>query len=365
MQAEVADCLSNDISLAYTIAPRRTIIDELSPKYHGPAGSPVSVAKSNAHGNDEVADADDAQMKIWVEDVERQIKSAVSDPARNRTIAMWYILPEEMRYWKKRELELLYRLHLAVKKYDPFKRPTAMYEPQHATWQRLSKTIPHQDLVMVGIYPHHAGNDHNRIQIRHTMTQIVTAIRNTGSNALPVPVLEMFENNQHPYAPADVSLIPKFVRHDLYCALANGAKGVFIWSMGRRSGFRTYTAYYNAWAALSKELFDFRLHDVFFHGKVLPFPAVKMTDGPERIRFRWNQIDAEYPSISTRNLWHGDRNYILVVNSSEAPIGFSLTGLQKNKYIDLHTGREYIFDGDLSLSLPPLGVILLQSQKII
>lgn len=361
MDCEVSDCIEHNLSLVYPIVPRRTVTNTKSPKYHGPVGSPICVANINRYSDDEVNDADEQQIDIWIADVEQQIKAVVADPGRNAIIAVWCIMPEEMRYWEKRELELLQRMHDAVKKYDPLQRPTMMYEPQHSSAKRLKKTIPYQDIVSVGIYPHHAGNDHKRIQVRHAMTQIMRAIEETGSDALPIPTLEMFEDTKHSYNPADIPLIPKFVRHDAYCAFANGAKGIFIWSMGRRKGFTTYTDYYNAWANLSKELFELGLRDVFRDGNVLDQTIVDVISGQENIRFQWNKIDETYPSLSIREWSHKQKRYILIVNSSEGSVDFILSNLKNGNYENLFTGSNYVVRGTLSLSLPPLGIIMLQS----
>lgn len=367
MDTQISDCLKYNLRLAYTIVPRRTITDSESPKYHGLVGSPIRVANLNSHGDDEVTDASDEQIEIWVADIEQQIRTAVADANRNEKISAWYLMPEEMRYWRDKELTLLRRMHEAVKRIDPLKRPTFMYEPQHSQAERLERTIPYQDIVTVGIYPHYSGNDHQRVQIRHTMTQIMQAIKSTESNALPIPALEMFENDERPYPPEDVSLIPTFVKHDAYCALANGAKGFLIWSMGRRSGFTRYTDYYNAWAGVSRELFRFGLDDVILYGKVLNEVTAVITSGQPRIRFQWlrkadgsYQIDATYPSISLRDWSYKLRRYLLIVNSSNESIEVTIRNLKKGTYQELFTRRKYnVKASSLTLSLSSFGVLIL------
>ena len=361
LNSEAAECLAYDICLAYPIVPRRTVRDKNSPKYHGPVGSPVRVANLNHYGDDEVADADDEQIKVWVTDVEHQIRGAISDPTKNSVIAMWYILPEEMRYWKKRELELLQSMHNAVKKHDPLQRPTMMYEPQHSAAKRLMKTVPYQDILTVGIYPHHAGNDRKRIHVRHTMSQIVQAIKVTGSDAFPMPTLEMFEGVDYPYDAINVPLIPKFIRHDAYCAFANGAKGIFVWSMGSRRGFRTYNYYYDSWAKLSKEVSKLGLHKVFLQGKLLRQATVSITSGETNIRFQWNKIDQIYPTISIRDWSYNQKRYILIVNSSQGAVNFTLHGIKEGTYRNLFNNITYIIRGPISLSLPAYGVMVLMS----
>jgi hypothetical protein len=245
-----------------------------------------------------------------------------------------------------------------------------MYEPQHSSADRLERTIPYQDIVTVGIYPHRVGNDHKRIQVRHAMTQIMQAIERTDSDALPIPALEMFENTEHPYNPADIPLIPTFVNHDAYCAFANGAKGIFIMSMGRRSGFITYTDYYSSWANVSTELFKLDLRDVFRFGRPLGLATVTVTSGEEEIQFQWLQredgtylIDEIYPSISVRDWHYKGKRYVLIVNSSENPIVFTLNGLKKGIYKNLFTHTKYVVrDDSLSLSLPALGVMILRNR---
>ncbi len=363
MEDELADAVRYDLCLAYTIAPRRTVADEESPKFHGPVGTAiVSVPHLNFYGDDEVTDASDEQMDIWIADVEDQIQTAVADPARNERIALWAIMPEEMRYWRPKEQQQLQRMHEAVKRYDPLQRPTMMYEPQHALAQRLEQTLPYQDIVAVGSYPHVSGNDHRRIHVRHTVTQILRAIELSGSTALPAPVLEMFEDQNHPYDLADVSSIPRFVRHDAYSAFANGARGLIVFSMGRRAGFATYSLYYDAWARVARELSKLRLRDVFLKGKPLGKARARVTSGEKEIRFQWvDGIDETYPSTSVRDWSYNGRRYVLAVNSLEGAVRFTLGGLRNGVYRDLFTGRRRLVTRhSLDLSLPPLGVTILR-----
>ena len=355
----VLDCIKSDIKMIFPLVPHRTITDTKDKKYHGAPGTSISIANLNSYGDDEVADADDKQIDAWINDVEEQIKDVVVDEKINSVVAIWYIMPEEMRYWKKRELELLRRMCETVKKIDPKRRPAMMYEPQHSSKERLKWTIPYQDILTIGIYPHYSGNDWNRVQVRHAMAQILKTIEDTNSTALPAPTLEMFEDNDHPYANSAIPWISRFVRHDVYCAFANGAKGILVWSMGRRTGFKNYSKFYGAWADVSKELYELGLRDVFINGAPTNSAKITVTSGEEYVRFKWNKKIETYPTVSVRDWLYKDKVYILIVNSSDKPVGFTLDGVPEGEYRALFVGDTVVVNSLEAIILPPLGTMML------
>jgi hypothetical protein len=347
-QEEMNAAVAYDLCLIYPLGPTRTVSD------FGEVGTRVGVT------GDEVTNATAGQMDTWIADVENQIQAALADPVLSERIVAWYLFPEELRYWRARELELLQRMSQAVDAHDPQARPAWMYEPQHASSGRLQETIPYQDIVSVGIYLHHAGNDHQRIQVRHTMEHMMNAISYDGTGKPAIPVLEMYESDSAPYDPADIPLIPEFVRHDAYTAFANGASGIMIWSMGSRSGFNTYTDYYNAWAAVSNETFDLGLRDVFSGGTLLGRASATVLSGEATIHFVWSDFDETFPSLSVRDWSWDGRTYVLVVNSSEGSVGFTLHGLDDGTYQDVFTDAAYLVEeGAVDLQLPARGVIML------
>ncbi|MCB0585087.1 MAG: hypothetical protein KDD06_07175 [Phaeodactylibacter sp.] len=353
MAEHVEECCENNICLAYTIVPNRD------------NGFPIR--------NTDLADASDEDMEGWINDVEEQARRALDNPDLNGRIAIWCMKPEEMAPPPDRIHEsLLARMYEKIKELDPLERPIMMFEPQHARLTRLKDHIPYQDILSVAIYPHHAGNSHNRLQVRNAMERMMQAIDETRSTALPIPTLEMWDANEPPEGahpgeayPLDPVDIPRFVTHDAFCAFANGAKGFFIWSMWRRSFFgENYSTFYHAWRGVSHQLHDWKLKEVILKGNILEGIEAEVTTGEETIRFLWEATGADetYPSLSQRAWAYASNIYVLVVSSSEEPVEFTLSGMPNGTYEELFTEVNYTTssDGSLALSLPALGVLLLK-----
>ncbi|RLD11959.1 MAG: hypothetical protein DRI44_02390 [Chlamydiae bacterium] len=347
----------NNIGFIFTITGHRNVTN------YGAIGSKIN--------HTDLQNATMPEINAWVADVVTQIQNAVADPVSNATIIAWNISPEELRYWVWQETNYLQRVHDAVSANDPSNRPTMMYEPNHRTASNLAKTVLYQDILPQGCYAHLKGFDHNRVFIRHQMSNMTEAIAITGVDATPVPVLEMVENTDHPYSEEDIPLIPSFVKHDVYCALANGAHGFLIWSMGNRAGFTTaaYTNYYSTYTKASKELHDLGLRDVFTFGKDVHSAMIDITSGATNLQLIYNDKTNYYPSISLRELNYNGKRYIVMVNSSEEQVDLRLNGLFEGaSYKDLlgNSSYNYLTTNYLDLSLAAREpVILLEYNEFV
>ncbi len=369
--SEIYEYMSNGIPIIYKLWATRTVPDPNDPRYFGPFGSFINYAKINSHGYDEVADATVDQMNIWISQIEFQIQDAVNNPQLNPNIVAWYLGPEECRWWKAKEVELLSHMYNLVKTIDPNNRPAFMYNPQLATHERLLYLKDYLDFWTLGIYPHIAGNDHQRIQVRHQMevmkeaNRILIVTHNEPPKPI-VPVLEMYESTTHPYNTADTTLITEFVRHDAYVAIANGATGILIWSMGNRSGFVNYSRYYRAWSQFSKETNEQGLRKVFLDGIIQNLAYIEVNTGQDSIQFIWNTVNETYPSLSFREWEFNGASYMLVVNSSEDSVGFTIRNinvLSGSIYWDMFNGAQYTITGDtLNMILQARGIAMLTSN---
>ena len=79
-------------------------------------------------------------QEIDFDKITESIKKQVSSIAGNRTIAWWYLTPEELRHWRKNELKYLEIATRAVRESDPLKRPVWMYDPGHRNASSLART---------------------------------------------------------------------------------------------------------------------------------------------------------------------------------------------------------------------------------
>ncbi len=390
-ESELTEWLNTDQCLIHRLWPTRTVQNRRSSDYFGSVGSLVRAAnkkkcsqflvflgqKSPTLICEEIVNASDEQMDIWVSQIEVTVLVAINDPVLNNRIVAWHLGPEELRHWEPREKELLQRIYTTVKKLDPLQRPAWMYNPQNSGVGNLAQMGPWMDALSMGIYPHRSNNDHGRIQVRHALKQMTTANALLGYSVLGftkrvLPVLEMFEDLDYPYSEADATLIPTFVRHDAYAAFANGADGILILSMGFRQGFSNYSTYYDAWVDVAQQLTVLGLSDVFQHGQVQNTAIATVTSGESEIDFNFNfnfnfnlfDFDETYPSLSVREWVFDGKTHVLVVNSSEGEVSFQLDNITPTIYRDIFTQEQHNgVNGVLRLLLPPLGVVMLKSQS--
>ena len=358
---ELQQYMDGGVPVIYKVNPTRTVTT------YGNIGTSVQ------YGGDEVATATTAQLNEWIAQLNKIVDSVVKVPSLNSKIIAWYIMPEECRPWISNEMKLTTAAYQAVKKYDPQNRPAFMYNPQHSDYSRLQSLKDIMDIWSIGIYPHNTGNTHNRFQVRNALEQMKKANNYlTTYYKMPakpmIPVLEMWEDNTATYSAADAALVLEFVQHDAYAAIANGAQGILIWSMGSRSGFNTYADYYKAWAKFSNDTWRLGLRDVFFSGTDKQRASVQVTSGPAQFLFKWNTFSNTYPTLSLREIDYNGSTYILVVNSSESSVSFNLKGInapQGGLYQNLLEETVYtVKDSTLAFTLPARGVLLLSSKLI-
>jgi len=376
---ELNEWLNTDLCLIYRLSPKRTVVNAFSPDYYGPIGTLIRINTSNGQACltqklsntqlnppylcEEIGGASDEQMDIWIEQIEQLIIQAVNNPLVNSRIIAWYIMPEEIDLNVPREKELLQRLYQTVQSHDPLQRPAWLYNANNTSSEKLINIAAWVDAFSMGIYPNIAGNSHQRIQVRHALTQMTSANATLKHPKQILPVLEMFESTEYPINAEDTLLIPEFVRHDAYAAFANGADGLLIYSMGFRQGFDSYSTYYEAWSQVVHELTDLGLQAVIRNGLVLNEASIHVTNGEVNIPFNWGNFNETYPSLSIRDWNYNEKNYVLIVNSSEGSVSFILDNIASGLYKDIFT-KEIVdgTDGFAALSLPARGVIFLESK---
>nr|MCH9675850.1 hypothetical protein [Gammaproteobacteria bacterium] len=378
--AEQAHWLQTDLCLVRRLWPIRTVADEGDDAYFGPVGTLVRASNKKSFPCfvpagagatecviEEINDATDVQMNLWVKQIEQLITDTVSDPVLNSRTIAWYMGPEELR-GTSRELELLRRIYDAVQSLDPKGRPAWMYNPQHSDATRLIVLGPWMDALSVGIYPNISNTVNQRIHVRHALTQMSIANEQLdvwGPRKAMWPVLEMFESEAQPYSLEEAALVPDFVRHDYYAAFANGAEGVLVYSLGYRPGFWSYAQYYDAWVAVLGETTELGLGAVFRNGELQSTASAAVLDGDATLDFvAWNGLAEEtYPSVSVRDWVFENSTYVLLVNSAQTPVTIALTGIPVGVYKDLFTNATYATQGgEIHLELPSLGVVMLSTE---
>lgn len=309
---------------------------------------------------EEVSFFDPNQVFPSEEELKKQITEQVTSVAENPEIAWWEIRPEEMRWWRKNEMNYMKIIYEAAKAADPYKRPVWMYEPCNRDADSLLKTLEYQDVCGKGMYPSHAGFKEQRIWCRWSMEQEVEAVRQADKGAIPIAVPEMFVDPED----SDIHLIDDWVRHDVYLAMVTGAKGIVVFSgYGHRKNFTTFDKYYTGYTDIAKKFNGPpALGEVFLFGDKRNDLMIKILSGPATVKLNLKYPDREltYPSVSFLDIAYGTDRYLFVVNSANDPVTINIDGLPTDTILkkDIFKGGDFtkLSTGSFEITLQPLQV---------
>jgi hypothetical protein len=300
----------------------------------------------------------DIDWNAITDDITRQVKEASSD----KSIAWWYLTPEELRWWIPNEIKYLELACKAIKAADPDKRPVWTYSPCHRNGEDMAKEAAFLDIIGKGTYPNYAGQKNSRVWVRWSIEQEVNAIRLAAKkDAFPILVPEMFKEP----APEEKVLIPLWVRHDVYLGLVSGAKGVVVYSLSARAKFPSHPVYYEAYSGIGAELNGTSgLGQVFLFGEPKNDIQMKITGGPATVvcKVKVKKEDTfTYPSLAFANLAYGNKRYLIAVNSAGYNLNVEFTGFPKDGITAVNTFAGKTVDpptnGILKLEFKPYEVI--------
>lgn len=253
--------------------------------------------------------------------IQAEIRQQVEEVAASNSIFSWYLIPEELRYWKPLELEYLRVASETIREADPKKRPIWMYEPNHRTTGALVKTLPWQQMAGKGLYVNFVGRKNERAWLAWSLNQQKTAMDTGAPDALPLAVPEMFREPD----PEDLPLIRTWVRHDSYAALLGGARAIVIYSFANRKGFSARADYYEAYAGVARELNgDLALGPVFLLGQPAAPPAFRLVEGRETTTLSARKSspteEIQVPALQTKAYTLNGKNYVFLINSTPEPM---------------------------------------------
>ena len=295
--------------------------------------------------------------KLDVEALRKETAPIIRELAKNPEIAYWNLTPEERRSWKKREVLYLKEMYKLIKENDPLKRPVFMYEPGHRTAGALAKLLPFQDISAKGTYTNYSGQKNSRVWVRYSMEQETEAIK-ICKKGIPFLLPEMFQQPEEKELP----MIDKWVKHDVYCGLANGAKGILVFSARRRPHFTAWEQYINAYLETAKILGG-ELGQALLFGKETTDLEVSVIEGVEKIEFKRRDITKTYPSISVKQLVWNNARYVLIVNSANTPVKVVVDNLVYGSTVkvkDLLDAKADNFtapEGNFEVELAPLQAV--------
>ncbi len=273
------------------------------------------------------------------EKISEEIKTQVQSYRDDEGVAVWYLQPEELRYWRKNEYQYLQTAYKVIRENDPLKRPVWMYLPGHYSKGAMMKYSDYIDYLGKGMYTNYSGHRESRIWCRWSTEQELAALQETKSPAVPLAVPEMFRQPPEEILP----LIPAWVRHDVYSSLIAGAKGVVIFSLAQRKQFSAWEAYYNSYLKVAGELRT--LGEIFLFGTRCGEIKIIQRGGPEKIpleiRSGKTKTQYEMPSVSYADISYHGRRFLFAVNSANEAVTVQFSGMPSNgvALVDALTGQ--------------------------
>ncbi len=292
--------------------------------------------------------------------IANSIAEQVRAVAGNPEIAWWNIEPEELRSWRKAEMEYLKLATETIRACDPLKRPIMIYDPGHRNAEALAKLAPYLDFIAKGMYTNYAKMIDMRVWARHSTQEAVKA--RAMVNRPEITVLALPEMFQDPKNPADLAMIPVWVRHDVYSALVAGAQGVAVFSASKRPNFESRQVYLDAYKTVATELTGkMDLGTMFLFGKRMSDLSFQTISGPENVTLVLNKKDLIFPAVDMANIAFNHLRYVVVVNSSGENVNGMVHGLPYGDDVmvrNLWNGRPAWAapEGEFEVELPPWGV---------
>ena len=300
------------------------------------------------------------RKKLDTAKVREAVRKEIARVGDNDSIAWWNITPEELRFWRKPEMDFLKTVAQAVHDFDKKKRPVYLYDPGHVDARRMARSGKFTDIIGKGMYTNYSKMKNKRIFCRWSIEQELEAIKLIGdNNKVPIAVVEMF---QQPPA-KEIHLIESWARHDIYCAIATGAKGVLVFSASRRPRFPAREKYLDAYLEICREL-QGELGQAVLFGKRKKDLTIDIISGPQSIKCKfYTHPEKDYFPISFANIAYKNSRYLIMVNSADKPVEAILDGLVYGCGITVQdvfdkTKRFTAPEGQIQLNFKPLQVIV-------
>jgi len=285
----------------------------------------------------------------------KEIKEIVEPLIDNTLIAMWDVVPEELRHWRKKEMHYLELITRTIRELDVEKRPIYMYEPCHRKAEDLKKSVIYQDVCAKGMYVEGCNFRTNRIWARWSMEQELKAIAEAKPSATPWITLWMARDTEE----ENKGLINNWCRHDAYMGLIMGGKGISIWSGYRnRKGFEhDFQAYFDGYLSVAQDLNGkLNLAPVFLYGENYKNVIMKITEGPSLLKLDYNG-NHEYPPVTYTAKVYNKQVYLFMVNSAQEPVTAIFQNLPDKEKKELFTQEiSPTLEKIVSVKLNPLEV---------
>ena len=119
----------------------------------------------------------------WVDSLDRKwspsILTTINEIKQQEkyTNISWWDIPEELRYWKNSEYNIVKSYPQLIREYDTKNRPTYMYIPGHYSKEGIKHYVPFLDILPASCYPNYQGEPH--VYVRWSIERTQEAIKNS------------------------------------------------------------------------------------------------------------------------------------------------------------------------------------------
>lgn len=318
---------------------------------HGFAGSIRTIGINRDHQKGE-------SLAISAEDLEIQIGTQVHAALNQGPVAFWNIRQEELRYWRADDMLYLDRLTQAIRRADAQAHPIMMYEPGHRSADELVQSDRFVDLVTMGIYVNYGEMMDNRVWVALAMQDQMAAAQRLGGKRGPFLIIEMFAD-----PPADrIADIPAFVAHDIFRGLAEGAKGLIVFSFRHRAGFAAYDSYRDSYEHLLPLICgNAPLGQAIISGDRLAL-AVTIASGPLALDIAKYKRARTAAPVAATLFSHDGQRFLVLVNSANLPVTGVIEGIAampESARVLVRSAPAAKLEGN-SFSLPALAVMVVE-----
>ena len=265
---------------------------------------------------------DSISMK-WSQPTDTTIKEIQNQAIRNNI--SWWDLPEEMRYWKSSEMQIVQDYTSLTRAHDSLQRPNYMYIPGHYEVSAIENYVPYLDILPASCYTRYQKLPHayTRWSIERTKEAILNQGYTIGKDYINdektvMAILEIYET--------DSLLTEEGTWHDFWMSVACDVKGIVAFSHYYRDKSPTLI---EAWDTLNDAVSLFKANNIdkvllegytkeLQHNIIsgpLKTPAFLVNNSPDTIQFEAIKLLAKD--------WN-DSSYVFAINSSDSEIVYTV-----------------------------------------
>lgn len=309
---------------------------------------------------DRLAVLDDARKTALRAQIRLQMASTLAVSGRNENLYAWSVHPEELRPWRKIEMDYLQFFVDVVRatdrEYGNTPRPVLLYNPNHRLVDQLTTLGRPLDILLKGAYVNNWASSASspspdpvepRPWIRWAMDSIITASGALEHRPIPFIALELSQDppnivDRHP------ETIRRWVRHGVYLSLVRGARGILVWSGWRpRPTLRqTFDYWFDGYRSTAADLNGpLQLGKIFLFGQRRQDIAATIHSGPTTVSYKGPDGVAQTdPSVVLADIAFGTTRYLVAVNSAATSVTVRFGGLPSESVNSLR-----LFDGQLDV----------------